>query len=160
MSNIGERLRECRLKKRIKQDELADYVGVTTKTIWRWETLAVAPDANKMKLLADALDTTVAYLAGETDNPQRGSNEATVGEESGPNNQHISQATLDLEAMIKDLAYEYPDLAIGFRDTRRNWGSLSDNDKESIAEALMMVFKPESYVPKRLKREGRFGGKV
>ena len=181
MSNLGERLREYRLRKRVRQDELAEHTGVSVKTIQRWEASEAAPNANKMKLLADALDTTVAYLTGETDNPQRGLSENATwllsqkyGEEeqvpgggvlsssdtNRPNTPRISQATLDLEAMIKDLAYEYPDLAIGFGDTRKNWSALSDNDKESIAEALMVVFKPESYVPKRLKKAGRCGEKV
>ena len=68
---VAERIKGQRMYKRLRQDELADAVDVSIKTIQRWEKSNITPNATKMNLLARALDTTVAYLSGETDNPER-----------------------------------------------------------------------------------------
>jgi DNA-binding XRE family transcriptional regulator len=64
---LGERIRQRRTILRITRSELADLIGVGVNTIFRWETGDRTPsDKNKLKL-AQALETTVAYLFGETD---------------------------------------------------------------------------------------------
>lgn len=68
--NFGERLRSAR-KGRYNQEELASFIGVHTNTISRWENGSRSPDAGTLQKLAQALDTTTAYLLGETDNPKR-----------------------------------------------------------------------------------------
>ncbi len=67
----GSRLKQQRTALHISQELLAEELDVHVNTIRRWEQGKQAPDANKLELLAEALDTTVAYLSGETDNPQR-----------------------------------------------------------------------------------------
>ena len=67
----GSRLKEQRIVLRLSQESLADRLSVHVNTIRRWEQDRQAPDAKKLDALAEALNTTVAYLSGETDNPQR-----------------------------------------------------------------------------------------
>lgn len=68
--DFGERLKRVR-KGRYNQEELASLIGVHTNTISRWENGSRSPDADTLQKLAQALDTTTAYLLGEVDDPAR-----------------------------------------------------------------------------------------
>ncbi len=68
---FGEKVRSLRRKKGLTQEELSQALNVQRNTVWRWENKRANPDKNTMILLAAALDTTIAYLLGETDNPER-----------------------------------------------------------------------------------------
>ncbi|MBQ7594129.1 MAG: helix-turn-helix transcriptional regulator [Synergistaceae bacterium] len=67
----GSRLKQQRTALHLSQELLAEELDVHVNTIRRWEQGKQVPDINKLERLADALDTTVAYLSGETDAPQR-----------------------------------------------------------------------------------------
>ena len=160
--DFGRKIRKLRKDKNMKQQDLAELMGLHMNTISHWENLE-SPFENVRKLsrLAEVLGTTVAYLQGEdgesspSDQPVGLATEIEKAEDA--EDTHITRATLDLESVMKDLVHKYPDLAIGFRDTRENWESLPENDKESIADALMLAFGPEGYVPKRLRKKDRDG---
>ena len=62
----GSRLREQREVLGMSQEKLAEEVNVHVNTIRRWEQGKQVPDVAKLYLLAGALNTTVAYLSGET----------------------------------------------------------------------------------------------
>lgn len=68
--NFGERLKRVR-KGRYNQEELASLIGVHTNTISRWENGSRSPDAGTLQKLAQVLDTTTAYLLGETEDSAR-----------------------------------------------------------------------------------------
>lgn len=64
---IAKRLKEARQNKRIRQEDLAEAVGASVKTIQRWESGASLPNAKKIKELAGVLGTTGTYLlSGES----------------------------------------------------------------------------------------------
>ena len=69
--SIGERLRECRRNIHMSQEYLAEAVDVHANTIRKWEKGQRSPRAEELAKLAFALNTTVAYLTGETDDPGR-----------------------------------------------------------------------------------------
>ena len=152
--DFGRKIKKLRKEKKMKQKDLAKVLGIHVNTLSHWENIELPfKDVRKISMLAEALGTTVDYLKEQ--DPAR----SEVGAETanGERTQHISRSTLDLEAIMKDLGYEYPDLAIGFRDTRENWMNLPESDKESVADALMVAFGPEGYVPKHLRQEGKCG---
>lgn len=73
---LGERIRELRLKKGLTLEGLADKVGSSKSYMWEIENKDVArPSAEKLRMIAMALDTTADYLlaaegadaAGEAD---------------------------------------------------------------------------------------------
>ena len=66
--DIGERLRELR-KGRYSQEELGHLLHVHNNTISKWENGEMEPRSKKIKELARVLDTTTAYLLGDTDDP-------------------------------------------------------------------------------------------
>ena len=60
---MGERIRELRLKKGLTLEALAERVGSSKSYMWEIENKDVArPSAEKLHLIANALDTTTEYL--------------------------------------------------------------------------------------------------
>lgn len=59
---IGKFIAECRKEKKITQEQLAEQLGVTSKSISKWETGHCLPDASKYKLLCEILGITVNEL--------------------------------------------------------------------------------------------------
>jgi transcriptional regulator with XRE-family HTH domain len=71
---VEERIRELRTAKRITAAELARTVGYNSRTtISKIEHGVISPPLSKNLSFAEALNTTVAYLIGVTDDPE-GSN--------------------------------------------------------------------------------------
>ena len=73
--SIGEKIREARELCHLKQAELAEKIDANTVTVSRWERNINVPNSAALKKLASALSTTVAYLTGETDTPERAQQE-------------------------------------------------------------------------------------
>ena len=65
---IGERIKLLR-KGKYSQEKLAELLGVHANTFIKWEHDKSFPTADKLKLLAELLGTTVSYLSGENDEP-------------------------------------------------------------------------------------------
>lgn len=66
---IGGRLRSARLSRRFTQEQLYELSGVTLQDINRYENEKSGIKADKLKLLASALNVSSDYLLGLTDNP-------------------------------------------------------------------------------------------
>lgn len=56
---IGKFIAERRKEKNMTQEQLAEKMGVTDKTISRWENGKTMPDYSLLKDLCDELDTNV-----------------------------------------------------------------------------------------------------
>lgn len=70
MSTIGSKIRERRIYAKMTQDELAAKAGYKSRSsINKIEIGERGVSAKKLKLVADALGTSVDYLIGENENP-------------------------------------------------------------------------------------------
>lgn len=67
----GERIAERRLAKGLSQTELARLSGLSQATIGKLES-GISSGSSHLHKIARALDTTPAYLAGETEDPSEG----------------------------------------------------------------------------------------
>lgn len=63
-----ERLKELRLKKKLLQKDVADYLGVNRTTYVKYETGASQPDNDTLSRLADFFGVSVDYLLGRENN--------------------------------------------------------------------------------------------
>ena len=54
------------------QVDLADALAISKDSITRWERGLIEPSAGYIKQMASILDTSIAYLMGETDDPAQG----------------------------------------------------------------------------------------
>ena len=59
---IGKFISECRREKQITQEQLAEQLGITSKSVSKWETGNCLPDASKYKPLCEILGITVNEL--------------------------------------------------------------------------------------------------
>ena len=66
---FGERLKQLREHKLYSQETLADLLHVHSNTISKWESGVQEPRAQRIAELAKLLDTTTAYLLGDSDDP-------------------------------------------------------------------------------------------
>ena len=65
---LGERIREIRIRKGLTLEKLAEKVSSSKSYIWEIENKDVArPSAEKLRLIALALDTTTDYLLAAED---------------------------------------------------------------------------------------------
>jgi transcriptional regulator with XRE-family HTH domain len=64
---FGERLKDARKAKRMTLQEIADALGVSLNTVWRWEAGRQSPPDDQKKLIANILDVSVSYLLGEVE---------------------------------------------------------------------------------------------
>lgn len=69
MSKVSERLTERRTAKRLSRPKLAEMVDLSEKTIINYESGEREPKTGDLAKLAQALDTTSAYLLGEINDP-------------------------------------------------------------------------------------------
>ena len=66
----GERIKERRKQLAISADTLAERVGVSRSTVFRWEKGEIEKiPAVELNVIAQALQTTTEYLIGWSDNP-------------------------------------------------------------------------------------------
>lgn len=68
MSVTATRLKELRTQKKLTQSELAETIKSSRGTIAKYERDERVPSFAVLSIIADALDTTVDYLQGKTDN--------------------------------------------------------------------------------------------
>ncbi|GIO09702.1 hypothetical protein J31TS6_57300 [Brevibacillus reuszeri] len=69
MSILGERIKDLRLKKNLKQDEIAEMLGMKRSNFSSYETGRTIPPSNILSELATILGTSTDYLLGKTSNP-------------------------------------------------------------------------------------------
>lgn len=88
MMTTGDRIHYLRTQLGFTLQELGDRVGVGASTVRKWETGSIKTlRTDKMQKLSQALDTTVDYLMGWTDNSVNvgmvGTNNGVIGQNSG-----------------------------------------------------------------------------
>lgn len=62
METIGKRIAELRKQKQMKQDDLAQLLGVSPQAVSKWENDQTCPDISLLPQLAKLLDVTVDEL--------------------------------------------------------------------------------------------------
>ena len=67
----GERAKKRRKELKLSAENVAQALNTTRVTISRWESGISSPDDKKKAKLAEVLNTSVAYLMGDVDTPER-----------------------------------------------------------------------------------------
>ena len=61
-NSVGKRIETLRKSKKISQEDLAENVGVSRTTVYKWESGTSVPNYANMQALARALETTVSFF--------------------------------------------------------------------------------------------------
>lgn len=69
MDNIGRKIAELRKLSGMKQDELAEKLGVTPQAVSKWENGASAPDISQLPKIASIFGVTIDELFARVDAP-------------------------------------------------------------------------------------------
>ena len=64
---LGKRIKECRLRKGMTQEDLAEVLFTKKSTISEYENDKIDLKFSVLKEIAKALDTSISYLSGEQD---------------------------------------------------------------------------------------------
>jgi len=68
---LGERLKSLRENRNMTQEQLAKLIGMSQQSIDHYENGRANPSIETLKRLVEVFNTTVDYLLGLTDNPNR-----------------------------------------------------------------------------------------
>lgn len=60
--DIGKRIKECRIRKKLTQRDLAKKINVSPQVVSNWERDYTAPDFSDIAKMASVFDTTTDYL--------------------------------------------------------------------------------------------------
>ncbi len=169
----GSRLKERRKKKNLTAQQLADMVRVSRVTVSRWESNVYETDDATVRKLADVLDTSIAYLMGESANPspireisfgdsgtstsaavvQKNKNDKEM---EGPN--YKTKSADDLDEIIREMGAAEPEIIIRFRNMRLKWHELSDAQKKDVIEGMNYVLgriPDDGTIFKKVGKKGR-----
>lgn len=67
MKIFGERLKEIRTEKHLKQSDIAEMLNVSSNTVYAWENDKQEPSMSTLLKLCEILDVSLDYLFGKTD---------------------------------------------------------------------------------------------
>lgn len=113
MSIIADRIKDLRKQKKLTQQGLADKINSSRTNIARLETDKVAPSFAMLSLIAEALNTTVDYLQGKTDNAFK---QADNVSNNGDDKKHVDLADDELIMSFegKELSEDYKKSILAF----------------------------------------------
>lgn len=118
MSITANRIKELRTQKKLTQQGLADIINSSRGTVAKYEGDERNPSYAMLSLIAEALDTTVDYLQGKTDNALK---PAHNGSDDGDDKKHVDLADDELIMSFegKELSEEYKQAIIATLRTMR-----------------------------------------
>ncbi|MBZ5946930.1 helix-turn-helix transcriptional regulator, partial [Leuconostoc gelidum subsp. gasicomitatum] len=93
MSITAERIKSLRKQKKLTQSELAEIINASRMAIANYETDRNTPSFAMLSLIAEALNTTVDYLQGKTDNVFKQADNAS---NNGDDKKHVDLADDEL----------------------------------------------------------------
>lgn len=147
---IGEKIKSLRKQNNFTQEELASALHVARSTIIAWEKGSYAPEGDNLKNVARVLNTSIAYLLGETEITSQPSTPAP--------DENRSKTQIMFDELMMKMAAANPDLIIHFRDLQNNINNLTPGDIQALADAYAHITsQANEEIEKRLKKTSRHG---
>ena len=135
---LVERIEKLMRKLEIKSwRELARQAQISPSYLGDIKLKRTNPSLATLQAIAGVLRTSTGYLLGETDNPSMPN--TTRENDGGDNVASLSQASQDLDVLIKELASKNPDLIVRLRNTSANVKEMSEEAKQTMADGLKYV---------------------
>ena len=132
-NSVGKRIETLRKSKKISQEDLAEKVGVSRTTIYKWESGTSVPNYTNMQALARALETTVSFFTDET---SFGCDEEEKEKESARENEIA--LCVGSELCAADITYENP-AEEAYCDKPKSQWNPGDNDGKKGGGAKLLA---------------------
>lgn len=132
-NSVGKRIETLRKSKKISQEDLAEKVGVSRMTVYKWESGTSVPNYANMQALARALETTVSFFTDET---SFGCDEEERERESARENEIA--LSVESELCAADITYENPAEEV-YCDKPKLQGKPGDNDGKKGGRAIFLI---------------------
>lgn len=132
-NSVGKRIETLRKSKKISQEDLAEKVGVSRMTVYKWESGTSVPNYANMQALARALETTVSFFTDET---FFGCGEEERERESARENEIA--LSVENELCAADITYENPADEVYCDKPKLQWNS-GDNDGKKGGRAIFLA---------------------
>ena len=132
-NSVGKRIETLRKSKKISQEDLAEKVGVSRTTVYKWESGTSVPNYANMQALARALETTVSFFTDETSFE---CDEEERERESARENEIALRVGSELCAA--DMTYENPAEEV-YCDKPKLQGKPGDNDGKKGGRAKLLA---------------------
>jgi transcriptional regulator with XRE-family HTH domain len=111
------RIKDMRIKFKKTQQEIAELLCINRTTYTKWENETHVPDIASLQRLAQIFKTTVAYLLGETDNPEQKKEPAT---DTGDGLSEVQRINIELlKGLTPDEAVQVRAYIQGLKDARK-----------------------------------------
>ena len=124
---FSEKVRKARMELDLTQQQLAELVGVTSRSIASYETIGMRPRGNGARKLAKALKVSVDYLLDdEIDDPEYGKEKAPYIEEAYA--KYGEKAAREMDTLLE----QNTALFAG--------GTLSEEAKDAFFQAVMRAY--------------------
>ena len=132
-NSVRKRIEKLRKSKKISQEDLAEKVGVSRMTVYKWESGTSVPNYANMQALARALETTVSFFTDET---AFGCDEEEREKESAGENEVA--LSVENELCAADIAYENP-AEEAYCDKPKLQLNPGDNDGKKGGRAIFLA---------------------
>lgn len=134
-NSVGKRIETLRKSKKISQEDLAEKVGVSRQTVYKWESGTSVPNYANMQALARALETTVSFFTDET-SFECDEEEREKEKESARENEIV--LSVENELCAADTTYENP-AEEAYCDKPKLRESSGDNDGKKGGGAKLLA---------------------
>lgn len=139
MANIGDKIKDLRVKNNLSQNDLAISVGVKRHTISAYETNNITPPIDKLILIAKHFGVSIDYLCGVSDNPIINNNK--LDDSFGFDTYYISKIQQLNSNNNLELIYcllRYGDIKL-FRNAKEYLSKkYNDNNKQKVDEYVVI----------------------
>ena len=132
-NSVGKRIEKLRKSKKISQEDLAEKVGVSRMTVYKWESGTSVPNYANMQALARALETTVSFFTDET---SFGCDEEEREKESAGENEVA--LSVENELCAADITCENPAEEV-YCDKPKSQRNPGDNDGKKGGRAIFLA---------------------
>ena len=122
--SFGKTLAKLRKERKLTQQELADLLNVTNKTISKWETNTIAPDIDTLKRISQVLKVPVDVLLGNS--------KLTVTDSHNKHKLTKKKLILLLSLLLVSLFFIYY-LIANFILNTKSYSLISGDDRFTIA---------------------------
>lgn len=132
-NSVGKRIETLRKSKKISQEDLAEKVGVSRMTVYKWESGTSVPNYANMQALARAFETTVSFFTDET---SFGCDEEERERESARGSEVA--LSVENELCAADITYENPAEEV-YCDKPKLQRNSGDNDGKKGGRAIFLA---------------------